>query len=70
MNPSFPAEAHMVERLLPTIFESAYLENSWMNDEYSFNQKLDERITIIQKKDEWKNKRLKKLRLLLGEKPY
>ena len=70
MNPSFPAEAHMVERLLPTIFESAYLENPWMNDEYSFDQKLDKRITIIQKKDEWKSKRLKKLRLLLGEKPY
>ena len=36
MNPSFPAEAHMVERLLPTIFEAAYVENQWINDGQAF----------------------------------
>lgn len=70
MNPSFPAEAHMVERLLPTIFEAAYLENPWMNDINDFDNKLKERLPIIQKKDEWRGKRLKRLRLLLGEQPY
>ncbi len=69
MNPSFPAEAHMVERLLPTIFEAAYVENPWMNDGQAFDRKLEERIAIIKKKDAWRNKRFKRLRLLLGEKP-
>lgn len=36
MNPSFPAEAHMVERLLPTIFEASYEVNPWMDDEEAF----------------------------------
>lgn len=67
--PAFPTEAHMVERLLPVIFEAAYQENEWMNDEQAFDRKLEERVAIIRKKDEWRNKRFKRLRLLLGEKP-
>lgn len=69
MNPSFPAEAHTVERLLPTIFEAAYVENQWMNDRQALDRKLEERIEIITTKDAWRNKRFKRLRLLLGEKP-
>lgn len=69
MNPSFPAEAHMVERLLPTIFEASYEVNPWMDDEEAFQKVLQERREIIQKKDAWNQKRFKRLRKLLGLTP-
>lgn len=64
--PDFPAEAHMVERMLPVIFEAAYGENEWMGDGRAFDGKLEERREIIRKKDEWKGKRFKRVRRLLG----
>lgn len=67
LNPSFPSEAHMVERLLPVIFEAAYEENPWMQEKQAFEQKLEERIEIIRKKDEWRSKRFKRLRRLWGQ---
>lgn len=50
LKPSFPSEAHMVERMLPTIFEAAYEENPWMNDKEMFLQKLEERENIMTEK--------------------
>lgn len=68
LDPNFPSEAHMVERMLPVIFEAAYEENDWMQDEAAFDAKLMEREEIIRKKDEWNGKRFKRLRQLLGQK--
>lgn len=67
LDPNFPSEAHMVERMLPLIFEGSYEENEWMHDEEAFEEKLKERMEIIRKKDEWNSKRFKKLRRLLGQ---
>ena len=41
LNPNFPSEAHMVERILPIIFDSNYEENEWMNDERLFELELE-----------------------------
>lgn len=68
LNPNFPSEAHMVERILPVIFEASYEENGWMNDDAAFDEKLLERAEIIKKRDEWNGKRFKRLRRLLGQK--
>lgn len=40
LKPNFPVEAHMIERMLPIIFEANYRENSWMNDLEVFDKKL------------------------------
>lgn len=64
LNPSFPSEAHQIERMLPVIFCESYEENEWMNGEEAFDRKLEERIPIIQFEDEIRGKRLKKLRRL------
>ncbi len=64
LNPNFPSEAHMIERMLPAIFEAAYEENEWMNDETAFDDKLLERMEMIKKKDEWNRKRFKRFRRL------
>jgi len=69
LNPSFPSEAHQIERLFPTIFEAVYDENEWMNDEAEFDGKLEERIPIIKAHDEWNNLRFRRIRMLFGRKP-
>ena len=38
----FPSEAHMVERMLHTIFTACYPVNDWMNDEADFERALSE----------------------------
>lgn len=67
LDPNFPSEAHQIERMLPVIFEAAYEENGWMNDEKQFDEKLIERREYIKKKEAWNRKRLKRIRLLLGQ---
>ena len=69
MNPSFPSEAHMVERMLPTIFEGSYEENPWMNDTRMFADKLEERKKIVTADDEWNSLHLKRIRMMLGQGP-
>lgn len=64
LNPSFPSEAHHVERMLPVIFGESYEENEWMNDEALFEKKLEERIPLIEFQDSIRGKRMKKLRKL------
>lgn len=64
LEPNFPSEAHMIERMLPLIFEASYEENAWMREEAAFDEKLKERMEIVRKKDEWNSKRLKRLRRL------
>lgn len=67
LSPSFPSEAHMVERMLPLIFEAAYRENDWMQKPAVFDEKLEERAQFIVRKDEWNAKRFKRLRRMLGQ---
>ena len=64
MSPSFPSEAHHVERMLPVIFCESYEENEWMNDEELFDKKIEEQIPLIQFQDSIRGKRMKKLRKL------
>lgn len=64
LNPSFPSEAHHVERMLPVIFGESYEENEWMNDEAFFDRKIEERIPLTQFQDSIRGKRMKKLRKL------
>ena len=70
LNPNFPSEAHQIERIFPIIFDSVYEDNDWMNDETEFDRLIEERIPVIKAHDEWKRKRFKRIRLLLGQKPY
>lgn len=64
MEPSFPSEAHHVERMLPVIFCEAYEENEWMKEEALFEKKIAERIPLIRFQDSIRGKRMKKLRKL------
>lgn len=66
MQPSFPSEAHQIERILPIIFTSLSEVNEWMNDEEMFEEKLVECIEYIQYKFENRSRRFKKLRKMLG----
>lgn len=66
MEPSFPSEAHQIERILPIIFNSLCEENEWMNDEEAFEQKLPECSAYIQYKYDNRPRRFKKLRKMLG----
>lgn len=66
MNPSFPSEAHQVERILPIIFNSLCEVNSWMNNEEEFEAKLPGCSAYIQYKYENRPRRFGKIRKLLG----
>lgn len=66
MNPSFPSEAHQIERILPIIFNSLCEVNPWMNHEAEFEAKLPECSAYIQYKYENRPRRFGKLRKVLG----
>ena len=66
MDPSFPSEAHQIERILPIIFTSLCEVNDWMDDETAFDAKLPECSAYIQYKWENRPRRFKKLRKMLG----
>ncbi len=66
---NFPAEAYLVERLLPWIFTSRYEVNSWMEDEKEFGEMLGKCEESVNRYREWNGKRLKRFRMMLGEKP-
>jgi len=40
LTPGFPAEAYLVERMLPVIYAERYEVNPWMNDEAQFLRKI------------------------------
>ncbi len=64
--PDFPSEAHMVERILPILFNSALEVNPWMEDEAAFVAKLPECSAYIQYKFDHRPRRFGKLRKALG----
>lgn len=66
MNPSFPSEAHQIERILPILFTSLCEVNEWMDDEKAFEEKLPECSAYIQYKWENRPRRFKRIRQLLG----
>lgn len=66
MNPSFPSEAHQIERILPIIFTSLCEVNGWMDNEEEFEKKLPECSAYIQYKYDNRPRKLKKLRKMLG----
>ena len=66
---NFPAEAYLVERLLPCIFTSAYEVNPWMEDEIGFAEKLIKCEESVAKHKEWESLRLKRIRKMFGAKP-
>jgi len=59
LNPNFPVEAHMVERIMPIIFEANYIENEWVNDLQLFDEKLKEAAAQVIAYDEKKGRKLK-----------
>lgn len=48
LDPSFPSEAHQIERMLPVIFGANYVENPWMSDETEFDNHLQEAERYVQ----------------------
>lgn len=66
LNPSFPSEAHQIERILPIIFTSLSEVNDYMNDEAEFEAKLPECSAYIQYKYENRPRKFKKIRQMLG----
>ena len=66
---NFPAEAYLVERLLPWIFTSRYEVNPWMEDEAAFAEMLEKCEASVRKYNEWEALRLKRVRKMLGAKP-
>ncbi len=65
---NFPAEAYLVERLLPWIFTSNYQVNPWMEDEQKFYEMLQKCETSVNKHREWDKLRLKRIRKMFGAK--
>lgn len=65
MNPSFPSEAHQIERILPIIFTSVLETNEWMDDEAAFDAKLPECSEYIRYKYENRPRRFGRLRRAL-----
>lgn len=51
MDPSFPSEAHQVERMLPVIFTANYKVNPWMNDEDMFDERLEAERLVTAEND-------------------
>lgn len=66
MDPSFPSEAHQIERILPIIFTSLGEVNDWMDNEAEFEKKLPECTAYIQYKYDNRPRRFKKIRKMLG----
>lgn len=66
MSPSFPSEAHQIERMLPIIFSSIGEVNDWLDDEEAFEKKLPECSAYIQYKYDNRPRRFKRLRKMLG----
>ena len=65
---NFPAEAYLVERLLPWIFTSRYEVNSWMEDEEKFKEMLIKCEKAVEAHRQWDSLRFKKYRKMLGAK--
>lgn len=53
MTPGFPAEAYIIERMLPIIYSENYIVNQWMDQEAEFDKKIEEiRKSVAEKRAE------------------
>ncbi len=52
LDPAFPAEAYIVERMMPLIFNACYEVNPWMEDEAEFDRLLEEKAELLARKKE------------------
>jgi hypothetical protein len=52
LDPAFPAEAYIVERIMPLIFNACYEVNPWMEDEAAFDSLIAQREQALAKKKE------------------
>ncbi len=65
IEPAFPAEAYIIERILPIIWEEQYEVNPWMEDETAFDRKLLEAEGVLQKEMTQPRGRLQRLKHIL-----
>ncbi|WP_022756597.1 DUF3431 domain-containing protein [Butyrivibrio fibrisolvens] len=65
---NFPAEAFLIERLLPWIFTSRLKTNPWMEDEEEFDDMLTKCEESVNLYREWNSLHLKRFRIMLGAK--
>lgn len=65
---NFPAEAFLVERLMPWIFESNLEVNPWMEDEQAFDTMLERCERSVNRYRAWNSQHLKRLKLWMGAK--
>ena len=63
---NFPAEAYLVERLMPWIFTSRYEVNPWMEDEEEFAKMLEKCEKSVERYRAWNSLRLKRFRLIFN----
>ena len=54
MDPAFPAEAYLVERMMPLFFESNYEVQPWMEDEAWFDEEIEKKEREL--KEAWEKK--------------
>lgn len=66
---NFPAEAYLVERIMPYIFGSNYKTRSWMEDEAEFAGMLEKCEESTKAHDAWNSQHLKRVKMWLGAKP-
>ena len=65
---NFPAEAYLVERMLPWIFTSRYEVNPWMEDKDALEKLLPKCEEAVNRHRAWESLRLKRFRLMFGAK--
>lgn len=66
LNPNFPSEAHMLERILPILFSSNYNLKDYIFEGGEYESVLEKEIEITHKNDEQKKKIIYKLKRKLG----
>nr|WP_297763127.1 DUF3431 domain-containing protein [uncultured Butyrivibrio sp.] len=64
----FPAEAFLVERVLPWIFTSRYEVNPWMEDEDEFARMLSKCEEKVNAYRQWNSLSHKRIRMMFGAK--
>lgn len=65
---NFPAEAFLVERMLPWIFTSRYEVNPWMEDAARLSELLPKCEEAVNRHRDWESLRFKRFRIMFGAK--
>lgn len=67
LEPNFPSEAHMIERMLPLIFETACPVQLWMEDEAMFEKELSRLELKMKEKKARPGGKLQKIKNILSK---